>query len=834
MNKLNESVLSGFHYVPPKDPEQRMMDFYFVSGYIFRDSVEKYPGKDEEKENMNFEVSNMFVALQKHLIDVVRFSLACEFRHLLDGIVQRPKSVLLAMSPEQKEFVYEYSLYMQAKKGPLDNPLIPSRDSGLDRPIFRIEKKENEKIRRKSYTMLRKAQKKLGLSDADLGAIFAIVFDSNIAQWNSGYGGDKWKAIAIGWTRLVNAKNTNDRMVMIDHVYDLQHNTNTVFNKLSSYIKNGGYSWVLKALDWKKEHRSANAFLQRISPQWRSVWTSFKGYEGETEEGTLAQAEKWKKDAKKIFKKNSFIVKKDIFKQLPLAVGVSDEKELKQLGTILKYFGLSTMKELEKAFNIYKDSRYVIAHIYKDNNDLLIADAETVSKGNAYSLQSAVSMQNNITYKYSTIDDFKQAFITDKDVKDQAPTVIIDSNEKDYTQTELNNEEKANLTAPDSNTSSSKDTDVFNNFKYAMQNLDKFPIADNNEYYGIGVYLETVEQANKVADILYNELRQKMVVYGTIQANLRGAKDTIKQLYNAKEFPLILTAKKDKYNLLFNVGSEYPFEKIQQQYKNSNLYIVNKFNDFKDLNIREKRSKFATFVPYNHVSTAFVSIKDHFKDFNIATHDYALAYDALSTVDKTSGKYNGIYFLFDFENKKINFLEALGIDISNDYVKYPQTQDGEIYRINKGNDILGSLYSLYDRYQNKINGTIEPTKENEKPADKGFISETFAMKIPALDIMKFIEYVKDNGGFEYDADKVKNIYDKAQQGQIQNVGTIVSIEKKRVYFISEQTFDKQVVYNNVSSPEQGNGMQFYVGASPEPALNDKYLPIKEYNPSDYE
>ena len=426
MNRLKESVLSGFHYTAPKDPEQRMMDFYFVSGFIFRDSVEKYPGKPEEQENMNFEVSNMFTDLQKHLILMLRFSLSCEFRHLFDGTVSNPKNVINAMSELEQEFCYRYSIYMTASsKDRLDNPYIPGTDEGLTRRVFRIEKKENEEIRRKSYSVVRRLQKELGISDSTLGSIFETTYNSKVAHWNSGYGGDKWKAIATGWLRLLNAHNTNDRMVMIDHVYDLQHNTNTVFNKLSQYLKNGSYGWVLRALDWKKENRSAEAFLQRISPQWRSIWKAFKGYSGETEEDVLTQSEKWKKDAIKVFKKHKFSVKQDIHSLLPMYVYISDKKEVKKLETILKYFGLSSMKELEKAFDVYGDSRYIFAELYLNDQGLIVVDADTKSRTNYYNASMAMGdlpnrHKNQI---YNSYDDFQKEFISVNAPSTQQPIV---------------------------------------------------------------------------------------------------------------------------------------------------------------------------------------------------------------------------------------------------------------------------------------------------------------------------------------------------------------------------------------------------------------------------
>lgn len=76
-------------------------------------------------------------------------------------------------------------------------------------------------------------------------------------DWQNKYGGKSWANIADGWLKLYNAKSNDDIKIYIDHIYDLQHNTNTVFNKLESYYKEGGYFWIKGALDLKAEDRKS-------------------------------------------------------------------------------------------------------------------------------------------------------------------------------------------------------------------------------------------------------------------------------------------------------------------------------------------------------------------------------------------------------------------------------------------------------------------------------------------------------------------------------------------------------------------------------------------------
>jgi hypothetical protein len=85
-------------------------------------------------------------------------------------------------------------------------------------------------------------------------------------NWASNYGGKPWANICEGWIKLKMAKSYNDKVVWIDHVFDLQHNTNTVFNKIKAYSKLGSYEWIKKALDKKKEAGSLFDIVDDASP----------------------------------------------------------------------------------------------------------------------------------------------------------------------------------------------------------------------------------------------------------------------------------------------------------------------------------------------------------------------------------------------------------------------------------------------------------------------------------------------------------------------------------------------------------------------------------------
>ena len=69
-------------------------------------------------------------------------------------------------------------------------------------------------------------------------------------DWEDGYGGDAWAHIAETWRDLKSAAKAEDwakMHLLIDHAFDLVHNTGSLFTKASSDVQ----SWLFKALEEK-------------------------------------------------------------------------------------------------------------------------------------------------------------------------------------------------------------------------------------------------------------------------------------------------------------------------------------------------------------------------------------------------------------------------------------------------------------------------------------------------------------------------------------------------------------------------------------------------------
>jgi hypothetical protein len=110
------------------------------------------------------------------------------------------------------------------------------------------------------------------------------------ADWMENYGGDNWANITSAYTRLKYASGKNQLIIAIDHVYDLQHNTGTIFTKNPEYAKQSkiiarkglfgepfrktlepNYTWIQKALDFKRDLKSVRDLLSKVSSGMKTL-----------------------------------------------------------------------------------------------------------------------------------------------------------------------------------------------------------------------------------------------------------------------------------------------------------------------------------------------------------------------------------------------------------------------------------------------------------------------------------------------------------------------------------------------------------------------------------
>ncbi len=259
-------LFGNFKYKLPKDPELMLYDFYFMTSF----------GSTVGGANMNAEYAieeamiDVVDALHIHMKKAVFFALCAEIRHLFD--MYDLKQISRQISKEQLEFLQEYykqiHLLNNLNTGithalGMDGPIEISQ---RDRDLLSVE---NVKNRLRSHEAVKITMKKMNWSRSKFARFCEDAF--NAKGWQSSYGGKPWAAIGKALYKLENAKKKSEKTIWIDHAYDLQHNTDTVFNKLKLYYKNSGFGWIKRALDWKRDVTDYRDFYKKVSPQLRGM-----------------------------------------------------------------------------------------------------------------------------------------------------------------------------------------------------------------------------------------------------------------------------------------------------------------------------------------------------------------------------------------------------------------------------------------------------------------------------------------------------------------------------------------------------------------------------------
>jgi len=208
--------------------------------------------QDKYQGNIDHAKAVLYPRLKEEMLSALRFAMAAELRHALE----RTQPDELTQNPIFQQFYKYHTLY---KAGPI--PYTARK------PDARSKYDQDSAGYKLSYDALRRVVEK-GFSWDKIARFAYDVFTKG--RWAGSYGGIPWGNIAKGYTMLSYATTPQDMAVAIDHVYDLQHNTDTVFNKLKRYYK-GGYSWIAELLNLKADAHSVRDLLPSSSSQMRKI-----------------------------------------------------------------------------------------------------------------------------------------------------------------------------------------------------------------------------------------------------------------------------------------------------------------------------------------------------------------------------------------------------------------------------------------------------------------------------------------------------------------------------------------------------------------------------------
>jgi len=295
IDRINPFLLNEkyYKYTFPSDPQTQMFDFYlldYLKDLIKQESLRELP--PELVESVSDAVKELYPKLREELLYALFYSISSELRH-----VQEHSSFNENLFGNNKKYKRIYDLYIKYITFKTSSPREQDKLKKIYKivpPSSKVRPKSKElntndnstKTRNITYKAANYAITKSKSDMSDFIKMAGILFIEG--RWDISYGGEAWRNICDGWELLYNSNkidvrnredssrknidsletssgisgynttkqrpkqfsNTVPMGVAIDHVYDLQHNNNTVFDKLLTYNK-GGYEWIKDSLDFK-------------------------------------------------------------------------------------------------------------------------------------------------------------------------------------------------------------------------------------------------------------------------------------------------------------------------------------------------------------------------------------------------------------------------------------------------------------------------------------------------------------------------------------------------------------------------------------------------------
>ena len=254
--ETRESIVEAFEqyeYHPSENREELMMDFFLIASLPI-------PADDDLAFALQDIRTEFYPWMKSHMLHSVEFAICAEFRHMFDR--ESPTRITQFFKEHNAEdFLTKYAMYYGAMTGGGSTLTKVISPKNLDIARLRTEFKSSEEGYKKSY----QAKKYTKISDYEFMLLAKDAFVQ--LEWAGQYGGQAWANIADAWIKLSSANNDKDIVAYIDHIYDLEHNTGTMLNKIKSYMDaDSSFKWIRRALDYKYQTESLYDLFDMCSP----------------------------------------------------------------------------------------------------------------------------------------------------------------------------------------------------------------------------------------------------------------------------------------------------------------------------------------------------------------------------------------------------------------------------------------------------------------------------------------------------------------------------------------------------------------------------------------
>ena len=277
---LKESV----SYQPPSSPKYLMADFYMLAyistidfDQLLKPSISNPAGitsairGERYKDDIEHAKTVLYPRLQRIILDDTFFSIVCEGTYALQ-IVATGRSPFYAATNDSIDDRLEDRQTLKNTVG------AKFRRLALEFEKIGNTDQEGFSEYKARYQVVTDLMQSVGMDQYEFVKTCEGIFGLK-TFWSDSYGGGAWVQVCRGWRELNNTAPTdyNKLATYIDHMYDIEHNNGSIFNKIERYAdktaegRTGEFGWIKEFLNYKAATKNMHNVLIRCSTSMQKL-----------------------------------------------------------------------------------------------------------------------------------------------------------------------------------------------------------------------------------------------------------------------------------------------------------------------------------------------------------------------------------------------------------------------------------------------------------------------------------------------------------------------------------------------------------------------------------
>ena len=253
--------LSQYEYKPPEDKTKLLADFYIINT-INPDAIESYNIQQFGKGGyLNpTQIKNITQVLKEtketvinyladDILKAIYYAVCSEMRHTNRSCYNYYELIQSYTNPFYKQSVTYDHAYRKAVKSMLNDEPYPFQVKGVTKAELELLGDNDDYF---FATLSYLSSKYAFNSEKDFIKFAQYIFENG--DWSKEFGGPQWAKICYGWLQLNDAKSLNDKMVYIDNIINIMHNSNMpALDKVKRYAKDNSHKWLMDFFNRKRD-----------------------------------------------------------------------------------------------------------------------------------------------------------------------------------------------------------------------------------------------------------------------------------------------------------------------------------------------------------------------------------------------------------------------------------------------------------------------------------------------------------------------------------------------------------------------------------------------------